>query len=273
MGRVDGKVAFITGAARGMGRAHAVRLAEEGADVIALDICAEIDSTAYPLATEEDLAETIGRVEACGRRAVPIVADVRDAEAMAAGLADAVGRLGKLDIVVANAGIASYAPMADLPLQSFQDVIDVNLGGVWKTCWASLGHIGDGGSIILIGSTLSVKGPPLAGHYTAAKHGVVGITRSLASELAPRMIRVNAILPTTVPTELLLNEGTYRVFRPDLEQPTLEDAKDIMQQLNILPVPWIEPEEIANGVLFLASDEARYITSAVLPVDAGTAAK
>jgi (+)-trans-carveol dehydrogenase len=275
-GRVAGKVAFITGAARGQGRSHAVRLAEEGADIIAVDICRQVGSVPYPMAKPEDLAETVKEVEALDRRIVATQADVREYRALKQALDDGVAQLGRLDIVAANAGIASYGPTADLDETTWQDMIDVNLTGVWHTAKAAIPHLiagGRGGSIVLTSSTAGLKAVQNLGHYVSAKHGVVGLMRALALELAPHSIRVNSVLPTQVDTPMIQNEPTWRLFRPDLEHPTREDFEPASQAMNALPIPLVEPRDISNAVLFLASDEARYLTGVTLPVDAGLLVK
>ena len=274
-GRVQGKVAFITGAARGQGRSHAIRLAQEGADIIAVDLCESIPSVDrfYPGATETDLAETVKAVESLDRRLVATKADVRDYPALKAALDDGVAQLGHLDIVSANAGIFIFGDQTHLVSeQDWQDVTDVNQTGVWHTCKAVIPHLieqGTGGSIILTSSTAGLKGTPNVAPYTAAKHAVVGIMRTLALELAPHWIRVNTVHPTGVATDMILNEATFRLFRPDLEHPTQEEAAAVFATTNALPVPWVEPVDISNAVLFLASDEARYVTGTELKVDAG----
>jgi (+)-trans-carveol dehydrogenase len=275
-GRVEGKVAFITGAARGQGRSHAVRLAEEGADIIAVDICAQIGSVPYEMATPADLAETVREVEALDRRIVAAEADVRDYAALKAALDDGVAQLGGLDIVSANAGIASFAPAADLEEATWQDMIDVNLTGVWHAAKAAIPHLiagGRGGSIVLTSSTAGLVALPNMAHYVAAKHGVVGLMRTLTLELAPYSIRVNSVHPTGVNTPMVQNEPTMRVFLPGVENPTAEQYAEAMGALNALPIPWVEPRDVSNAVLFLASDEARYITGVTLPVDAGSTQK
>jgi (+)-trans-carveol dehydrogenase len=273
MGRVDGKVAFITGAARGQGRAHAIRLAEEGADIIAIDACEEQPNQPYPGASEADLDETARAVKALGRRIVAANADVRDSGSLQAAVDEGAARLGRLDIVVANAGIGAIPQVAqEIPEDVWNDMLDVNLSGVWRTCKVSIPHIragGRGGSIVLISSVGGLRPFPNMGHYAAAKHGVVGIGRTLALELAPELIRVNTIHPTGVATDMLLNDTFFRLFRPDLEDPTREDMAAAAQQGNALPIPWVETSDIANAVLWLASDEARYVTGVALPIDAG----
>ncbi|MGI5329572.1 mycofactocin-coupled SDR family oxidoreductase [Actinomadura nitritigenes] len=276
-GRVEGKVAFITGAARGQGRAHAVRLAQEGADIIAVDICRQLDTVPIPMSTPEDLDETVAQVKATGRRIIAAQADVRDYDALKAAVDDGVTQLGRLDIVVANAGLAADgAPIQELDEKLWRDSIDVNLTGVFHTGKAAIPHIiagGRGGSIVLTSSVGGLKAHPNIANYVAGKHGVVGLMRSMAVELAQHSIRVNSVHPTQVGTPMLLNDLTYRMFRPDLENPTQEDMAPISQMMNALPVPWVEAEDIANAVLFLVSDESRYITGVPLPIDAGSMLK
>jgi (+)-trans-carveol dehydrogenase len=276
-GRVEGKVAFITGAARGQGRAHAVRLAQEGADIIAVDICKQIDTVRIPLSTPEDLAETADLVKAHDRRIYTAEVDVRDFEALKAAVDAGVEQLGRLDIIVANAGIGNGGETLDKTSEpDWTDMIDVNLGGVWKTVKAGVPHIlagGRGGSIILTSSVGGLKAYPHTGHYVAAKHGVVGLMRTFAVELGAQNIRVNSVHPTNVNTPLFMNEGTMKLFRPDLENPGPEDMKVVGQLMHTLPIGWVEPEDIANAVLFLASDEARYVTGVTLPIDGGSCLK
>jgi SDR family mycofactocin-dependent oxidoreductase len=274
--RVQGKVAFITGAGRGQGRSHAVRLAEEGADIIAVDICGDMDSVPYALATREELAETAALVEKAGGRVFTAEADVRDYAGLKKALDEGVAAFGRLDIVVANAGILSLARAWEFEESVWQDMIDVNLTGVWQTCKAAIPTLidqGEGGSIILTSSLAGGKGLTNIAHYTAAKHGVVGLMRTLAQELAPHWIRVNTVDPNAIDTPMVHSEDCYRIFRPDLESPTRDDAAVAYQSLNALPVAWIDSVEVSHAVLFLASDEARYVTGARLPVDAGAAVK
>jgi SDR family mycofactocin-dependent oxidoreductase len=276
-GRVAGKVAFITGAARGQGRSHAIRLAQEGADIIAVDICEDVPGIPYPGPTEADLAETAKQVEALDRRIVATKADVRDYPALKAAVDDGVAQLGRLDIVSANAGIgASPVKAWEMDDSTWQTMVDINLTGVWHAAKAAIPHLiegGNGGSIILTSSAAGLQAYENIAHYVSAKHGVVGLMRTLALELAPYMIRVNSIHPTQVDTDMIQNEATYRLFRPDLEHPTREDFASASQSVNALPIPWVEPVDISNAVLFLASDEGRYITGVTLPVDAGTVIK
>jgi SDR family mycofactocin-dependent oxidoreductase len=275
-GKLEGKVAFITGAARGQGRSHAITLAREGADIIAVDICAQVGSVPYPMATPQDLDQTVKEVETLDRRIVATDADVRDYDALKSALDDGVAQLGRLDIVSANAGIVSYGRVEELPEQTWRDVIDVNLTGEWHAAKAAIPHLragGRGGSIILTSSDAGLKALQNLAHYVAAKHGVIGLMRTLALELAPDFIRVNALAPTSVNTPMIMNEPTYRVFRPDLQNPTAEDMTGPATAVNVLPIPWVEPVDISNAVLWLASDESRYVTGITLPVDAGAALK
>ena len=277
-GRVEGKVAFITGAARGQGRAHAVRLAQEGADIIAVDICKKIDTVDLIAAsTPEDLAETADLVKGHNRRIYTAEVDVRDFEALKAAVDTGVEQMGRLDIIVANAGIGNGGQTLDKTSEvDWTAMIDINLGGVWKSVKAGVPHIlagGRGGSIILTSSVGGLKAYPHTGHYVAAKHGVVGLMRTFAVELGAQNIRVNSVHPTNVNTPLFMNEGTMKLFRPDLENPGPDDMKVVGQLMHTLPIGWVEPEDVANAVLFLASDEARYITGVALPVDGGSCLK
>ncbi|ANZ25688.1 MULTISPECIES: mycofactocin-coupled SDR family oxidoreductase [Rhodococcus] len=278
MGQLEGKVAFITGAARGQGRSHAVRLAQEGADIIAVDLCAQVDTVGYPLATADDLAETVRQVEALDRRIIAGQADVRDSAALKSAVDEGVAQLGRLDIVLANAGIASFAPVEDLTDEMWDDMIDINLTGVFKTVRAAVPHLkanDDGGAIVLTSSTAGIKGLANLAHYVAAKHGVVGLTKTLANELAPHMIRVNSVHPTAVNTDMIHNEQTYSVFLPDKKpsEITREEAAESFKAMNALPIEWVEPVDISNAILFLVSDAGRYVTGVQLPIDAGSVIK
>jgi (+)-trans-carveol dehydrogenase len=272
MGRLDGKVALITGAARGQGRSHAIRLAQEGADIVAIDMVDQIGTAVYDMSTPEDLAETVKRVEELDRRIIAERGDVRNQADIDHVVSTALADFGHIDIVVANAGIFSYAPFWEISEQQWDDMQDVNLKGVWHTAKAvapSMIAAGRGGSIILTSSTAGLKQIPNSAHYVAAKHGVVGLMRALASELAQYNIRANTVHPTTVATPMIQNDATYALFRPDLEHPTQEDAIPAFAAVNLIPVPWVEPVDISNAVLWLASDESRFVTGHTLPVDAG----
>jgi SDR family mycofactocin-dependent oxidoreductase len=274
-GRVAGKVAFISGIGRGQGREHAVRLASEGADIIGVDICADIETTRYPLASEADLAETVRLVEAQDRRIVATRADVRDPNAVRAAIEAGVAELGRLDVVVAQAGIAPLG--GDLPPRAFADVVDVNLVGVLNTVHAALPHLGAGASIIATGSLAaflpgSVDNPasgPGGQGYGFAKRVVAHYVHDLAACLGPHGIRVNGVHPTNCDTPMLQSPPMYAQFRPDLENPTREDAEQAFPVLNLMPVPWVDAADIAAAVLFLASDESRFVTGMQLRVDAG----
>lgn len=272
-GRVEGKVAFITGAARGQGRSHAIRLAAEGADIIAVDLCGPIDTVPYPLGTADDLVETAELVKANGGRVFTAQADVRDYDSLKTAVSSGVAQLGRLDIVIANAGVGNGGEtLEELDEQVWQTTIDVNLTGVWKSVKAAIPHViagGNGGSIILTGSEAALKAYPQMGQYVAAKHGVIGLMRSFAVELAPHMVRVNSVHPTHVATPMLLNEVTYAQFRPDLDHAGPDDIAPICQMFHTMPKPWVEAEDITNAVLFFASDESRYVTGVPMPVDLG----
>jgi SDR family mycofactocin-dependent oxidoreductase len=266
MGKLEGKVAFITGAARGQGRSHVVRLAQEGADIIAVDICAQIDTVPYPMATPEDLAQTVKEVESLDRRIFAQQADVRDAAALKSALEAGTAALGPVDIVLANAGIA---PMSMTPREEeWQDVVDVNLTGVYNTVRVAVPAMierGRGGAIVLTSSTAGINGiggdSPGGLGYTAAKHGVVGLMRSYANILAPHSIRVNSVHPTGVNTPMVVNDAMQAFLQAD---PSMGQA-----MANALPVEMIEPIDISNAILWLVSDDARYVTGVTLPVDAG----
>jgi SDR family mycofactocin-dependent oxidoreductase len=266
MGKLEGKVAFITGAARGQGRSHAIRLAQEGADIIAVDICQQIATVPYPMSTPADLAETAKQVEALDRRIFTAQADVRDVAALKEAFAAGTSELGPVDIVLANAGIA---PMSLHPQsRGWQDVVDVNLTGVYNTVETAIPSMierGKGGAIVLTSSTAGINGiggeTPGGLGYTAAKHGVVGLMRAYANYLAKHSIRVNTVHPTGVNTPMVVNDAMQEFLQQD---PTMGQA-----MMNALPVDLVEPVDISNAILFLVSDDGRYVTGVTLPVDAG----
>ena len=264
MGRVAGKVALITGAARGQGRSHAVRLAQEGADIITVDICRQIDSVPYPMATPDDLAETVKQVEALDRRIVAVEADVRDRDALKQAIETGVAELGRLDIVVANAGICILGSWDEVTPEIWRDTIDINLTGAWNTVQLAAPHLiaAGGGSIILTSSAAGLKGLPFLSPYAASKHGLVGLMRVFAHELAQHNIRVNTVHPTGVRTPMGMSGGGLRELLA--KNPRLGGMFTTS-----LPIEATEPEDISNAVLFLASDESRYITAHTLTVDAG----
>ncbi|MDV6212811.1 mycofactocin-coupled SDR family oxidoreductase [Rhodococcus erythropolis] len=274
-GKVAGKVAFVTGAGRGQGRSHAVGLAEQGADIIAIDVCEQIETAHYPLSSLEDLKETHRLVEATGRRIVSRQADVRDFASLAAALEDGVSEFGRLDIVSANAGISGQGGLHEIEEQAWADMLAVNLTGAWLTAKASIPHIragGRGGSIIMTGSAAGLKPYEWCGHYNVSKAGLVSLMKTLALELAQDWIRVNAIMPTAVNTPMIQNDDFYHLYRPDLEKPTADDLHGLMD-VNALPLKWIEPIDVTRTLLYLASDDSRYVTGVALPVDAGASTK
>lgn len=274
-GRMEGKVVFITGAARGQGRSHAIRLAEEGADIIACDICKQIDSNLYPLSTPEDLDETVRAVEATGRKIFARQADVRDRDALRSVLEEGLRELGHVDVVVANAGIC---PMGAGNPMDFVDATDVDLIGVMNTVAVAIPHLPQGGSVVITGSTAGLmEGTTDTGAmgfggmgYSWAKKTLVGYTEQMALVLASKMIRVNAIHPTNCNTHLLHNDELYKVFRPDLEHPTREDVEPAFNYFQAMPIPYVEPADISSAVLYFASEDSRYVTGQQHRVDAGS---
>jgi SDR family mycofactocin-dependent oxidoreductase len=276
MGRVQGKVAFITGAGRGQGRSHAVRLAEEGADIIAVDRCEDFATVGYPMATPEDLEETAHFVEKTGQRIVTAKVDVADGGGLKSALEAGIAELGRLDIVVTAAGIAGMKGSADLP--AWIDVMNTNLIGTINAIHAALPHLSDGASIIATGSTAALMdvakndnpgSDPGGAAYLHSKRLLSQYVHHLAAELAPRGIRANVVHPTNTNTPMLQSAPMYKSFRPDLDDPTQADAEPVFYVQQAMKIPWVEPEDISNMVLFLASDEARYITGTQQRVDAG----
>ncbi|MFE7420471.1 mycofactocin-coupled SDR family oxidoreductase [Rhodococcus sp. NPDC057529] len=272
MGQLDGKVAFITGLARGQGRSHALTLAREGADIIGLDLCGEIESTAYEGATADDLDETVRLIKDLGRRVVVTQADVRDYDQVKAAFDAGLEQLGRVDIVIPNAGICAGGPIWENTVEAWRETIDINLTGVFHTIKAATPTLieqNEGGSIVFIGSTEALKGAAGIGAYSASKHGVTGLMTSLARELGPYNIRVNSVNPTCVDTHMIQNEFVWKLFRPDLEKPTREDVSDTFASTHILPVPWMEPQDVSNAILYLVTDSGRYVTATTLTIDAG----
>lgn len=274
MGRVAGKVAFITGVARGQGRAHAVLLAEQGADIIGIDSLEPHPHAPYPMPDQADLDETIALVEKADRRMIGIKADVRDRVAVEAAVAQGVAEFGRLDIVSASAGISpAGGPLTSTSSEQWDEVIGTNLTGVFNTLAATVPAIieaGNGGSIICTSSGAGLKFVPNLVDYNASKAGVVAVAMTLANELAAQQIRVNVLAPGTVNTPLVTgNDGMFKLFRPDLENPTIDDARPVFEMIMPMGHAWVEPEDISNALLFLASDDARYITGQVLSVDQG----
>ncbi|MFV9502956.1 MAG: mycofactocin-coupled SDR family oxidoreductase [Oscillochloridaceae bacterium umkhey_bin13] len=272
MGKLDGKVALITGGARGQGRSHALTMAREGASIVICDVCEQLPTVSMPMSNEAEMAETVRMVEDLDRRCVAIKADVRDTAAMQTFADQAMSEFGRIDILCANAGIATFAPAHEMSDEVWDEMIAVNLTGVWKSCRAVIPHMiagGRGGSIIITSSTAGLKGFANLAHYASAKHGVVGLMRVLAIELAQHSIRVNSIHPTTVNTPMVINQDTISLFAGGNTEATLEDVKPTFVAMNLMPQPWVEAEDISNAVLFLASDDSRFMTGVTLPVDLG----
>jgi SDR family mycofactocin-dependent oxidoreductase len=247
-------------------------MAEEGADIIGIDLCEPLDSAPYEMPTEEDLGETVRLVEEQGRRMVARKADVRDFDALKEAADAGVAELGRLDFIVANAGINTISPATEITEKDWDSVVDINLKGVFLTVKAAVPHIfehGQGGSIVLTSSAAGLHALAGLAHYASAKHGLVGLMRVLAVEFGPERVRVNSIHPTQVNTPMLMNAMSFGLFCPDIENPTVDDVAPVSQAMHTLPIPWVESVDIANAAVFLCSDEARYITGVPLPVDAG----
>jgi (+)-trans-carveol dehydrogenase len=277
MNRVEGRTAFITGIGQGQGRAHAFRLAQEGADIIGVDLLSNIPSVPYDLSSEEHLQETVRLVESTGRKIVALQGDVRSQDDLDQAVNAGLSAFGKIDIVSANAGIWAGGPPAwELSDNEWQDVIDVDLTGVWRTVKATVPAMidhGQGGSVILTSSGAGMRAMPNLASYVAAKFGVTGLVKALANELAPHRIRVNGLQPGNIDTQMLFNDTMMKHLRPDLDSPEREDIREIAQALHLLPEPWLQPSAISEAVLWLASDEAQFVTGVSLPVDAGLGVK
>jgi (+)-trans-carveol dehydrogenase len=268
----SGKAVFITGVARGQGRSHALGFARLGADIGGLDLCAPIGTVPYDMASTAELDQTAQEIKALGRRSVLEVADVRDPAAVRAVVGRVLDEFGRIDVVLTNAGVFSVGDPLTMSQQTWQDVLDVNLTGVWNTVQACLPAMvsgGNGGSIVMTSSIGGVQGLLHCPHYVASKHAVIGLMRALANELGPHGIRVNAVCPTNVNTPMIQNTANYRTFRPDLEDPGREDIVDVAASMHLLNVPWVEPEDVTEAAIWLSSNAARYLTGVALPVDAG----
>jgi SDR family mycofactocin-dependent oxidoreductase len=279
MGRAEGKLVIVTGAARGQGRNHAVRLAEEGADIIAIDVCKDIDTAGYSMASNEDLEETARLVQKTGRRVVVQHADVRDYASVRAAIDAGAAELGGVDVLIPNAGILPMGP--DQPVSAFTGTIDVNLVGVLNTVHATLPHLQEGASVIMVGSIASflppmpedlVAGAGYAG-YKFAKHVLVDYVKELALQLAPMGGRVNSVHPTTVDTEMVFNDAMFRTYRPDMENPTKEDIEPILATIQAMPISHVTMDDVTHAVVYLASDESRYVTASQIKIDGGAIAK
>lgn len=269
MRRFEGKAVLVTGAARGQGRSHAIHFAREGADVAVCDICAQVATVPYEMSTEGDLAETVRLCEAEGARVVSDQVDVRDYEQVDAFARRVLSELGKIDVLVANAGIFGNSRLVDMPPQMFRDMVDVNLTGVFNTLRCVVPGMVERryGRIVCTGSVCSLMGFPNVSHYVAAKHGVDGLVKSLAHEVGPENVTINLLVPNGVGTGMILNEATYRLMSPD--DPTLEASKPGMATGNAIPLPYVEPEDVSKVVLFMASDDARYTTGSAVKIDLG----
>ncbi len=274
-GQFAGRVAVITGGARGQGRSHALELARQGADIVLVDRCADLETVTYPLATPADLAETARLVEAEGRRCVTAEADVRDLDAVLAVVDGAVAELGSVDILVANAGVSTLGSIFDLDAAGWSETVDTNLSGVFNAMRAVAPHMRRSrwGRIVGISSMMGRSANPLIPAYCASKWGVIGLTKSVAHEMAHFGVTANVIAPGNISTDMLHNDMLYRLMRPDVEEPTREDVAPVMASLHVQPVPWLEPEEVTAAVVFLCSEGARHITGSVIDVDAGASAR
>jgi SDR family mycofactocin-dependent oxidoreductase len=271
MGRFDGKVVLVTGGARGQGRSHAVEFAKEGADIVVTDIAKQVDTVPYGMSSESDLAETVKRVEELDQRCLSVVADARDTAATNRAVEAAIAEFGKIDILLANHGLLSLSPVADMPDEMWDDVIDSDLTGVFKSIRAVLPHMlaRKSGRIIATASMAGRTGLPTVAHYCAAKWGVIGLIKSVAREVAAEGITVNCICPTNLDSDMIHNPAFYALFAPGIENPTREQVEPGFTSLNAIPVPWIEAIDISNAMMFLASPEARYINGEALHVSAG----
>jgi SDR family mycofactocin-dependent oxidoreductase len=271
MGRLDGKVAFITGAARGQGRSHAIRLAEEGADIIAVDAMAEMETIGYRMADESDREQTVKAVESLDRRILFERADVRELGRLSDVAAAGFAEFGRIDVVCANAGVCSTGPALEMGEDVWSAMIDINLTSVWRTVRAVAPYLvqgGRGGSIVLTSSLAGLVGMPNLAHYTAAKHGLVGLMRALAVELAPAGIRVNTVHPTNVDSDMLHNPVMREVMTGD-PNADREATVPVLSAMHALQTPWVEPRDVSNAIVWLASDEARFVTGTTQVIDAG----
>jgi SDR family mycofactocin-dependent oxidoreductase len=272
MGQLDGQVAFITGLARGQGRSHALTLAREGADIIGLDLCGEIGSTTYPGSTPDDLDETERLIKEIGRRAVLSRADVRDYAQVEEAFQRGLQQLGRVDIVIPNAGICAGGKTWEIAVEAWRETLDINLTGAWHAVKAAVPTLisqGTGGSVVFIGSTEALKGAENMSSYAASKHGITGLMTCLARELGQYNIRVNSVNPTCVDTNMIQNPYVWGLFQPDNPHPTRESVEGAFAGTHILPVPWMEPIDVSRSILYLVGESGRYITASTLTIDAG----
>jgi SDR family mycofactocin-dependent oxidoreductase len=274
VGKLEGQVALVTGAARGQGRAHALRLAGEGADIAICDIAADVSTIPYPLATPADLAETVRLVEDLGRKCISVQADVRSTEQMNTVVSSTLETFGKIDVLVANAGVCGFGAFWELDDQTWDDMIGIDLTGVFKTMRAVVPHMIEQGygRIVATSSMGGRYGNPNLAHYIAAKWGVIGLVKSLALEVADKGITVNAVCPSTVDTDMVHNPAFYGLFAPDMANPTKEQVEPLYTGLNKIPIPWIAPDDVSGIVLFLVSPDSKYITGSTLDIGAGQTA-
>lgn len=274
--RFEGKVVFITGVARGQGRNHAVRFAEEGARIIGVDLCHDLEHAPYPMSTPEDLAETVRLVEAAGAAMHAEQADVRDRKELKRIVNAGIDKFGRLDVILANAGTYSPMPVQFVADDSWNETVDINLTGVFHTVKVGLRQLveqNEGGAIVITSSTAGIKGFYGAPAYSAAKHGVVGLMRSLALELAPNQVRVNSVHPTSVYTPMIINEVFPKLVRMDLADPGEAETAEFLKDMQPMGNPWIHVDDVSNTILFLCSDDARYITGSSIAIDAGAMTK
>jgi (+)-trans-carveol dehydrogenase len=274
--RYEGKVVFITGVARGQGRSHAVGFAKEGAQIIGVDLCHDLEHAPYPMSTEEDLAETVRQVEAAGGAMHAEVADVRDYRPLREVVKAGIDRFGRLDVICANAGTYAPLPVQFMSAGAWAETVDINLTGVFHTLKAgcrTMVEQNEGGAIVITSSTAGLKGFWGAAAYNAAKHGVVGLMRSAALEFAPNNIRVNSVHPTSVGTPMIVNDVFPTLARHDLPNPTMDDVAEFLTPQQPLGIPWIDAQDVTEAILWLCSDEARYVTGVTLPIDAGALLK
>jgi len=272
MGQLDGKVAFITGVARGQGRSHALTLAREGADIIGLDLCGDIESTTYPGTTPADLDDTERLIKETGRRALLSQADVRDYDQVEAAFRRGLDQLGRVDIIIPNAGICAGGKTWEIGTDAWRETLDINLTGAWHAVKAAVPTMisqGQGGSVVFIGSTEALKGAENMASYAASKHGITGLMTCLARELGQYNIRVNSVNPTCVDTNMIQNPYVWGLFQPDNPNPTRESVEGTFAGTHILPVPWMEPIDVSRSILYLVGESGRYITASTLVIDAG----
>ena len=275
MAELEGRVALVTGGARGMGRSHAVALAREGAAVVLVDLCRSFDEVAYPLATEDDLAHTAALVEAEGVRCITHVADVRELDALVAIVAETEAELGSLDVAIANAGVSHMGMIDEETADGWATVVDINLTGTFNTFRAASPGMKARrwGRLVGVSSMMGRASNPTLSAYCASKWGVIGLVKAASQDLAHNGVTVNAVAPGNIGTPMVLNDNMFRMMRPDLDEPTAEDMAPVMAGLHAQPVPWLEPEEVTRAVMYLVAEGAAHITGTVMDVSAGASAR